>query len=91
MKRAYISGGITNHPNYRKDFEMGCEIARMRGYKPVSPVTDLRMPYWCYMVRAVAMELTCPVVLFLRTWTASRGARIEHLIADLLNKEIYYL
>jgi hypothetical protein len=31
------------------------------------------------------------VVLFLRTWTASRGARIEHLIADLLNKEIYYL
>jgi hypothetical protein len=91
MKRAYISGKITGRPYHRKDFELTSEIARMRGYEPVSPITDLQMPYWCHIVRDIALLLTCDTVFFIPTWTDSRGARIEHSIATFLHLKIIYL
>lgn len=42
------------------------------------------------MIVTVWNLIKCPMVFMLKDWKESRGARIEHRIAKLLFKKIYY-
>lgn len=37
--KVYISGAITNNPNYKKDFALAEKIAKKCGYEVVNPAS----------------------------------------------------
>lgn len=67
------------------------------GFLPVDPC-DLTIlgsplrewPWTLCMARTLLALAGCSYVYFLRDWTQSRGARIEHRVARLLRKRIIY-
>lgn len=94
--RIYISGQITGldlevAKNYFKQTEE--QIAKA-GHIPVNPMEVL--PYhpdhtWHdYMVEDIKALLYCDAILMLENWTNSKGAKIEHGIAQGLGIDIFY-
>lgn len=47
-------------------------------------------PWWWCMVVCLLRLSRCSYVYFLSDWNKSRGARLEHRLARLLNKRIIY-
>lgn len=87
--KCFISGKISGCEDYKANFIAGETVVKyLLCCAPVSPVTDKKMPYWCYMVRSVWMMLGCKNVYFLSDYRESRGARIEYLFAKLFRKHI---
>ncbi len=94
MKRCYISGAISNEPYYKTYFGIAAYCVKCMRLEPVSPLTVnplFGIDKWlCYMIPDILLLLTCSHVYFMRNWTESRGARIEHAISVLAGKKIIY-
>lgn len=94
-KIIYISGPITNHPNYLAEFEAVEERLRSNGLQPINPAKILsklptsltydQMMQVCY----VLIELSDGIYM-MRGWKNSKGARLELEYAFQLNKAEYY-
>ena len=96
MKRSklFISGPISGRP-YKEaaiHFNSAATLAYQIGFDPVNPI-QLCRPYWAWW-RCMAVCLWhlmwCDAVLFLRGWDMSRGSRMEHRVAIILDKIIMY-
>lgn len=86
----------------KKDFYTlyGGDVAKYTTYTSFAPIcpTELAFlgvplhycPYWACMISCIVAMVRCSSVYFLRDWRGSKGARIEHKIAKLLNKNIIY-
>jgi nucleoside 2-deoxyribosyltransferase len=93
--KVYLSGPISNNPNYKKDFEEAKEEIedKERGIEVFSPV-DLNLDgeEWRYCMRkALKMMLSCDVVVVLNsisTWV-SHGSVLEQLIAHEIGMNVY--
>lgn len=63
------------------------------GYKPISPLKNGlpdKAPYWLHMFVDLCLLASCKAAYFQENWKDSRGAKIEHMFATFLGKEIWY-
>lgn len=89
-KKVYISGAITNNPDYRKQFadkirQLDAEYTVLH---PLMICADLSWKE--YMRIDLAMVYVCECIYMMKGWENSRGAQIEQFYAELFGKEIIY-
>lgn len=93
--KVYISGKITGLPveEYEKKFQDAEELLTAVGLDPVNPVKnglDQESEWKSHMVRDIEMLFGCEAIYMLDNWVRSKGARIEHKIAEETDIEILY-
>ena len=100
IMKAYLSGGISNDPDYKKKFKKAERQVKKLGYEVVNPAEigleqlpgESDEKFWCRcMVECVKHLLPCDAIFMLPLWTLSIGARIERYIAGEKGKDVYYL
>lgn len=94
-KILYISGPITNHPDYIERFEAAEERLKSMGFQPINPAKVLlllptsltydQMMYMCY-----AMIDLSDGIYMLRGWQDSKGAKLELEYAFQKDKPEFY-
>jgi hypothetical protein len=95
-KRIYIAGPIGGTTDYHERFKQGCLEVAALGYVPVSPIevvtaAGAKEGDWLPCMKAdIRALLECDGVYCLRDWHQSRGARIEHFLADALGLIVLY-
>jgi hypothetical protein len=88
----YISGKITDDPNYREKFNTAERILR-DGYDfvVINPAKlPAGLPYESYIRLSVAQINECDTLYMLPDWVDSPGAKIEKTYAELIGKNIRY-
>lgn len=89
--KVYISGAITNNPNYKKDFAIAEKSLKEQGYKVFNPASLGEVDGWTwkdYMKRDIKQLMECDAILLLDNWVNSKGARLEAIIAKNLGLKI---
>jgi hypothetical protein len=93
----YIAGKITGleYEASAKLFQDAETVIEKAGHTPLNPLTivdqDDEREWEDYMLDAIEIVLvSCEAVYMLSNWRESRGARIEHAIAEITAKPIYY-
>ena len=92
--RIYISGQITDSPNYMTDFAAAELMLTEKGHSVVNPAKVLKeMPedtnYDTYMNMSMEMLKSCDAIYMLKGWKNSRGANREYGYALGAELEIY--
>lgn len=92
--KVYLSGGITNNPNYFEEFKKAEELLSAMGYEVVNPTAlDNVAKYFDYaemMISCLQLLRKCDAIYFLSSWTKSDGAKIEKMIAKKLGIKIIH-
>lgn len=91
--RVYISGPITNNPNYKDQFNRAEQKIKARGHKVVNPARfEKIMPEGSsheeYMQLSLCMLQMCDAIYMLEGWQQSKGATIEYKYAEEHKKNI---
>lgn len=90
----YISGSITNIPDYDQYFQAAENLLLKEGHVPVNPTKispyDVNKTWEDYMRDDIKALMDCDAIYHLRNWKGSKGARIEHELALILKMEIMY-
>ena len=95
MNSIYISGSITNNPNYISEFETA-ERKLLKQYdnvlNPADILKDLSpdTPYSSYIRICLGFIDTVDTMYMMKGWEESKGARFEHEYAEIFGKEIIY-
>lgn len=88
--KVYISGAISNNPDYKKQFVSKYEELWDK-YIVLSPLMiNAELSWKEHMKIDLAMVSVCDTVYMMKGWEKSRGAKIEHCLAEILNKKIIY-
>lgn len=92
----YLSGGITNVPDYMERFAKAEEILTKQGLSVINPAkVNSMMPkdttYDQYMQMAFTMLSFCECIYMLDGWEKSKGATWEMDYAQRNKIEIRYL
>ena len=88
--KVFISGPITNVPNYKENFARAEEYLKSQGHVVLNPtVYPAGMTLQDYMSLGLAMINCVDAILLLDGWHLSRGARIEYEYAAYCSKEIW--
>lgn len=81
--RIYISGPMTGHPGYEKEFMKREEHLRMQGHDAVNPArindiirTDMTWEEW--MSIDIGLLKVCDAIYMMKGWQDSRGANREY-------------
>jgi nucleoside 2-deoxyribosyltransferase len=81
----YISGAITNDPNYKDKFAKAEKYLTDKGHTVINPAKVAEslpeLEHEQYMRIDKAMIDSCDAVYFLKDWEQSKGAREEYLYA----------
>lgn len=92
----YIAGPITGNPAYRAEFAAAEFELQQRGYLTINPARSFPLPtplhaatpapptWHDWMRRALVNLSLCDGVALLSGWEASRGARWERDIAEMI-------
>lgn len=86
MQRIFLSGPMTGIENFNYPaFNDAAAKLRARGLSVENPAENPEQATWAdYMRLALVQLLTCDMVAQLPGWENSRGARMEHCVADEL-------
>lgn len=89
--KVYISGKITDDPNYKQKFKNAELCLRLAGFEVVNPADQevTGKPWAWYMRKDIAQLMECGAICLLKDWKKSKGARFECYIAKKLGLEIY--
>ena len=82
-RKWYISGAVSNDPDFRLKFAYAEYQLKSRGFKTLNPVKHEKdgKP-WDYYLRKDIRKLTkCDGIILLDDWYESRGARLELKVA----------
>ena len=94
VQRIYISGPITGHAFAKQRFKQMQEILEHYGFEVVNPTYNaLAAPnarHEEYMRICFAEMRICDAIVFLKGWQDSKGAAMEHDIAQHTNMKIFY-
>lgn len=96
MKRVYISGGITNVPDYLKRFEDAeVELSKMGYTSIVNPaLVNSHLPkdltHKEYMDVSISELRLCEAIYLLKGWEQSKGATTEKAFAVMNGMEVIY-
>lgn len=89
--KVYISGAITNDPDYKQKFKDAQKKLKKDGYIPVNPTwIQAELAWEEYMYIDLAMLHICDAVYMMKGWKESNGAKIEYNMAMLEGKEIIF-
>ena len=97
--RIYISGLITNggtmYPAVAAEYFKAMENALQEaGHVPVNPMEIAPFnpdhQWEDYMIKDIAALFPCDAIVLLENWHLSKGARIEHAIAQQMGIQIFY-
>ena len=95
MVKAYISGRITGLPydEVERAFFGAEAVLEALDYEVLNPLKnglDRTASWREHMTADIAMLMQADVVFMLPDWNESKGARIEHYIANEMKKTVYY-
>jgi hypothetical protein len=96
MKKIYISGPISSHPTGNVElFDSVASKIRQGGDIPVNPHevcsgVNKTAPWADFMREDIKALMDCDEILMLPGWSISRGARLENLIAMLMEMKVTY-
>lgn len=92
--KVYISGPITNNPNYKEDFAAAEKLLKKHGFKVVNPASLGEKDGWTwedYMKKDIKLLVDCDAIYLMDGWSKSKGARLEAKLASWLDlKRVYY-
>ena len=92
----YISGAITNNPNYKDDFQKAEQWLILKDLTPINPAKlDFVLPkskltYEQFMKIDYALLEMCDAIFMLSGWQESKGACAELSYAKSLGKKVFY-
>jgi hypothetical protein len=92
--RVYVSGPITNIADLnRPAFDRAAAELRAAGHEAVNPLDICAAPVsWTDAMRVDIVELVkCDAIAMLPGWLQSKGAQLEHHIAEQLDMQRMYL
>lgn len=85
----FISGPITDDPQYKEKFKAAEEFLNNKGYAVLNPAKlPLGMEYISYMMICKSYLLEAEEVYLLKDWENSEVARLEVRLAKILNRKI---
>ena len=91
--KIYISGAITNNPNYKEDFEKAEKQLKYDGYEVINP-TMVELPTSCthadYMKVDFALLDLADGIYLLSNYEKSKGACMEYGYALAKDKTILF-
>lgn len=97
-KHCFISGPITNVPDFYENFKAAEEQVKSQGFIPVNPAASTKplmdagclfdAPQWLAITTAILRQCEC--AFFLKGWEFSKGAKREHKLAESLGMKLYY-
>lgn len=92
IKTVYISGPITHNPDYIVDFKRAEDTLKKTNVLPINPVSFSRPGFsWDYYMRKdIRLLMGADVILMLRGWWRSKGARLERKIAKAIGIKVIY-
>lgn len=94
QRRIYISGPISNTPDFIKKFEVIEAGLRLKGLDVINPAKiGAQLPtlkHYEYMSICIAMLKMCTDIYMMDGWENSKGARMEIDYAKKHNKRITY-
>ena len=92
--KVYISGKITGDPDYKEKFERVEKKLLECGYIPVNPIKvspyDENKIWSDYMKEDIKAMMDCDAIYMIADWFTSKGARVEHTLAEILEIKIIY-
>ena len=91
MKKLYLSGAITNNPNYKIDFAVAYKKLTVAGYTVISPlaICDDGWDWNKCMRHCIEVLVTkCDAVAIIRSWYVSFGSELEMHIAEKLGMPV---
>lgn len=91
----YVAGPMTGYPEWNEPaFVAMATRLRDAGLLVISPnelhPADAAIPHDWYLRRDLAELVKCRRVVFLPGWERSKGARLEHQVAEGLGLELVY-
>lgn len=92
----YVAGPMTGYPDWNTPaFEEMAKRLRAAGLEVIAPnelhAPDENIAHSWYLRRDIAkMVECCGRVVFLTGWERSKGARMEHFVAEQLDMELIY-
>jgi len=102
-KKIYIAGPISGVPDFEDRFDVTAEMLRELGYDVVNPIDIARricsalgdcpfdnVPYQTYLKADIGELIYCNTIYMLKGWENSKGAKLEHEIAQALGIYIIY-
>lgn len=90
--RVFLSGKISDDPDYKAKFKKAQKALEAKGCVVLSPaILPLGFEYEAYMRICFAMLDECDAICLLPDWGESAGARREQMYANVSNKKIFYL
>ena len=87
----YLSGAITNNPNYKIDFAVAYKKLTVAGYKVISPlaICDDKWSWSTCMRRCIEVLVTqCDAVAIIPPEYDSDGMELEMQIAERLGMQV---
>ena len=88
--KVYISGAITNNPNYKEQFKAAEERLKLAGHFVINPATNQGYTYKEYIDMGLFELMHCEAIYMLRGWENSTGAKLELEYAKEVGLEIMY-
>jgi nucleoside 2-deoxyribosyltransferase len=90
--KIYISGAITNNPNYIEQFNEAENVLKSLGHKVINPVALNAFPFNYQEFMQICFKLIdlSDGIYMLNGWENSKGANAELSYANALGKNVYY-
>lgn len=89
----YISGAITGDSQYKAKFQKAKKELEAKGHSVINPA-EFDLPEGAswedYMKRDLAWLCGCDGIYMLKDWRQSRGAKLEHDLAQTLKMQVRY-
>ena len=90
MKKIYISGAITNNPNYKEQFAAAEAELIAAGNEAINPAKNTGNTYKEYIDKGLMQEMQCDAIYMLPGHEHSTGATLELNYAEAVGMEIMY-
>ena len=103
MQKIYISGGITNVPNYEENFSRAERRLKEQGFEVVNPCEiskrleetlkksfNQEPTYKEYMIEDITELGRCDAIYMLNNWEKSKGACLEKHFAEVIGLDIMF-
>ena len=88
--KVYISGAITNNPNYLSEFAAAEEKLLAKGYLVINPTNTTGNSYKDFIDKDLKELMKCDAIYLLKGWQKSKGAMLEYTYAKTVDMKILF-